>query len=319
MKIAVLDDYQGLALSMADWDRLPGDCEIVPFREHIADKARLVEALRGFDVVCAMRERTPLPADVIEGLPELKLIVTAGERNASIDVGAATRRGIPVCGTPRSGPAAAELTLGLLFACARDLVSEAQSVREGGWQTGVGRDLAGATLGVVGLGKLGARVARFAQALEMDVVAWSPNLTSERAQEVGVRRVEKDELFRTADFVTIHLVLSARSRGLVGASELALMKPDASLINTSRGPIVDAAALSEALSEGRLRNAALDVYDTEPLPADDPLRRVPNLIATPHIGYVTREAYSIFYTGFVDAIEAFRAGAPIRVIEAEEP
>ena len=319
MKIAVLDDYQGLALSMADWDRLPGDCEIVPFREHIADKARLVGALRGFDVVCVMRERTPLPADVIEGLPELKLIVTAGERNASIDVGAATRKGIPVCGTPRSGPAAAELALGLLFACARDLVSEAQSVREGGWQTGVGRDLAGATLGVVGLGKLGARVARFAQALEMDVVAWSPNLTRERAQEVGVRRVEKDELFRTADFVTIHLVLSARSRGLVGASELALMKPDASLINTSRGPIVDAAALSEALSEGRLRNAALDVYDTEPLPADDPLRRVPNLIATPHIGYVTREAYSIFYTGFVDAIEAFRAGAPIRVIEAEEP
>lgn len=314
MKIAVLDDYQGMALSLADWNRLPDDCEVVPFRDHIADREALIAALAGFEVVCVMRERTPLPAEVIERLTDLKLIVTAGARNASIDVAAAAARGIPVSGTRRSGPAAAELALALLFACARDIVSEAQSVREGGWQVGLGRDLAGTRLGIVGLGKLGARVARIGLALGMDVVAWSQNLSDERAAEVGVRKIEKDELFRTADFVSIHLVLSQRTRGLVAEAELALMKPDAALINTSRAAIVDTPALLRALTEKRLRNAAIDVFDIEPLPASDPVRSAPNLIATPHIGYVTREAYTIFFTDFVEDIQAFRSGRPIRLI-----
>lgn len=316
MRIAVLDDYQGVSLDLADWSRLPAGCEVVPFREHIADEDELVRELKPFEVVCAMRERTALPRSVIVRLPQLKLIVTAGVRNAAIDVAVAAERGVVVSGTRRSGPAAAELALALLLALARNLVDEANAMRDGGWQVGLGRDLSGAVLGIMGLGNLGSRMARFGQALDMEVLAWSQNLTPERAAEGGARLVDKAELLRRSDYVSIHLVLSARTRGLVGAPELALMKPDAALINTSRAPLVDTDALVAALEAGRLRAAAVDVFEQEPLPREHPLRRVRGLLATPHIGYVTREAYEIFYGDFVECILAFAAGKPVRVLSA---
>lgn len=314
MKIAILDDYQQVALGMGGWERLPPQCKVVAFADHIADQDELVARLADFDIVCAMRERTPLPASVIARLPCLKLIVTAGVRNASIDVTAAAEREIPVCGTRRSGPAAAELALALLLALGRNLVEECNSVRSGGWQIGLGRDMAGAVLGVIGLGSLGSRVAAFGKALGMEVLAWSQNLTDERAAEVGVQRVEKAELLRRSDFVTIHLVLSQRTHGLIGAEEFALMKRDAALINTSRAAIVDTNALVSALEQKRIRAAAADVFDEEPLPVGDRLRNVRGLLATPHIGYVTKEVYEIFYTDFVEDILGFLNGNPVRVL-----
>jgi phosphoglycerate dehydrogenase-like enzyme len=316
MRVAILDDYQKVAQSSTDWTVLPPNVEVTFFHDHLADPDQLVARLEPFAIVGIMRERTPFPGALLERLPNLRLLITTGPRNAAIDIAAAQRLGITVCGTRSSGHATAELAMALLLALARGLPAETASMRAGGWQVGLGRDLAGAVLGLVGLGRLGSRVARLGQAFGMTTIAWSQNLTEAAAAEHGVRRVEKTELFRSADFVSIHLQLSARTRGLIGTAELALMQPDACLVNTSRGPIVDEDALVEALQAGRIAGAALDVYDHEPLPKDHRLRRIPNLLLTPHIGYVTREAYAVFYGDMVAGIAAFLAGKPERAIGA---
>lgn len=321
LKIAVLDDYQGVARELADWTRLEAaGAEVAVFREHLGHDDAVVAALAPFDVVVAMRERTPLSAARIDRLPNLRLIVSTGRRNASIDLKATAARGIPVCGTGYLPSPAAEHTWALIHAATRHLDAELGSggagwTHDGGWQTTVGRGLEGRRLGLLGLGNLGSRVARVGLAFGMDVVAWSQNLTDERAAEVGVRRAEKDELFASSDILSVHLVLSKRTRGLVGAAELALMKPDAILVNTSRGPIIDEAALVEALAAGRIGCAALDVYDLEPVPAGHPLRTAPRTVLTPHIGYVTREQFEVFYRDAVEDIEAWAAGSPVRIME----
>jgi phosphoglycerate dehydrogenase-like enzyme len=313
-RIAVLDDYQGVSGRYADWSTLPGPAEVTVFGDHLDDEDAVADRLGPFDVVVAMRERTPFPRGLLERLPNLRLLVTTGAKNAAIDVAAAAERGIAVCGTGAHPSGTAELTWALILAVARRLPEELANVRDGGWQTTVGTDLAGKRLGVIGLGRLGTRVARIGQAFDMDVVAWSHNLTDERAAEAGVRRVDQDELLRTADVVTIHLQLSDRTRGLLGAAELASMKPTAILVNTSRGPIVDADALVAALAEGRIAGAGTDVYDREPLPADSPLRTAPRLVATPHLGYVTEVTYEVFFRGVVEDVAAWQRGAPIRQI-----
>jgi phosphoglycerate dehydrogenase-like enzyme len=313
-RIAVLDDYQYVAEEFTDWSAVAEPVEVVEFHDHIADDDALVARLQPFDVVIAMRERTPFPRRVLEGLPNLKLLVTTGARNASIDVAAANEYGVTVCGTGAHAPGTAELTWGLILAVARNIPAEDAAVRSGGWQHTMGMDLAGATLGVIGLGRLGERVARIGQAFGMDVIAWSQNLTEERAAQVGVRRVEKDELLGTADVVTIHLQLSDRTRGLIGTPELRRMKITSILVNTSRGPIVDEEALVEALRLGRIRGAGLDVFDQEPLPAVHPLREVRRAVLTPHLGYVTWKTYFVFYRDAVEDVAAFLAGAPVRVI-----
>ncbi len=314
MKLAILDDYQRVALTMADWSPLQDRVEITVFERHLGAEDAVAEALADFEIVCIMRERTPFPATLFERLPKLKLLVTTGRRNAAIDVAAAGRQDVTVCGTGSPGHAAGELTFALILALARNLLAEANSMRAGGWQVGLGRDLHGATLGILGLGHIGAQIAGFAKAFGMHLLAWSQNLTDARAAEVGVRRVAKDELFASADFVTVHLRLSPRTDGLVGARELALMRKDAYLVNTSRGPIVDEAALIQALDQGKIAGAALDVYDREPLPAGHPLRHTPNLLLTPHIGYVTRETYRVFYGDSVDLVGAFLDGRPRNVL-----
>jgi len=313
-RIAVLDDFQSVAARFADWSLVPEPVEVVAFPDHLADPDALVERLAPFDVVVAMRERTPFRRDVLERLPGLRLLVTTGMRNASIDLAAAADLGIAVCGTGSHPTGPVELTWALILAVARHLPREDAAVRAGGWQETVGTDLAGATLGVLGLGRLGARVASIGLAFGMDVVAWSANLTDEQAAEVGVRRVGRDELFATADVLTVHLVLSDRTRGLVGREELARMKTSAILVNTSRGPIVDEAALLAALQAGSLGGAGLDVFDREPLPADHPLRSAPRTVLTPHLGYVTERTYEVFYREAVEDVAAFLAGDPVRVL-----
>ena len=312
LRIAVLDDYQGVSGHYADWSSLPEPAEVTVFGDHLDDEDEVAERLASFDVVVAMRERTPFPRSLLERLANLKLLVTTGAKNASIDVAAAAERGVPVCGTGAHSSGTAELTWALILAVARHLPEEMANVQRGGWQTTVGTDLAGRRLGIVGLGRLGTRVARIGQAFEMDVVAWSQNLTDERAADAGVRRVTKEELLRTADVVTVHLQLSDRTRGLIAADELALMKPTAILVNTSRGPIVDDRALVAALQRNRLAGAGIDVYDREPLPADHPLRTAPRLVATPHLGYVTEATYEVFYREAVEDVAAWMRGAPVR-------
>lgn len=314
MRIAVLDDYQDVARSCADWSGLETTAKLTVFSVPLGDEVAVIAALRDYDVVCLMRERTLFSKAVIDGLPNLKLIVTSGARNASIDVAAAVERGVVVSGTRSPGHATGELTMGLILSLARGIVPENQSLMNGGWQIGLGRDLRGATLGIIGLGRLGSLVAGFAKAFGMEVIAWSANLTEERCAEVGVKLATKEELLRNADFITIHQRLSDRTQGLISAEELKLMKRDACIVNTSRGPIIDQQALSAALNEGRIGGAALDVYDEEPLPADHPLKSVRNLLLTPHLGYVTRETYKVFYEETVEAVEAFMAGSPIREI-----
>lgn len=315
-RIAVLDDYQQVAARFADWSGLPEPAEVVEFHDHVADENALVTRLQPFDVVIAMRERTPFPRRVLERLPNLRLLVTTGATNKSIDVAAANEQGVTVCGTGAHLPATAELAWGLILAVARNIPAEDASVRAGGWQHTVGTDLAGATLGVIGLGRLGERVARIGQAFGMEVIAWSQNLTEERAAEVGARRVEKEELLEGADVVTVHLQLSDRTRGLIGRADLERMKPTAILVNTSRGPIVDEAALVEALRNGTIRGAGLDVFDEEPLPHDHPLRELRRAVLTPHLGYVTRKTYEVFYRDAVEDVAAFLAGSPVRVVTA---
>ncbi len=286
-RIAVLDDYQSVAADFCDWSRVPGAVQVVEFHDAVSDVDALAARLEPFDVVVAMRERTEFQRDLLARLPNLRLLVTTGMRNRAIDVAAAAELGITVCGTGAGAAATAELTWGLILATLRQIPREDASVRAGGWQQTLGGDLDGARLGIVGLGRLGSRVARVGQAFGMDVVAWSQNLTDERAAEVGVRRVERDELFATADVVTLHLLLSRRTRGLIGADDLARMKPTAVLVNTSRGPVVEQQALLDVLHTGRIAGAGLDVFETEPLPRDHPLRTAPRTVLTPHLGYVT--------------------------------
>jgi phosphoglycerate dehydrogenase-like enzyme len=313
--IAILDDYQNVALRMADWSGLQKAHKVVAFSERLPDVDALAKALAGFDVIGIMRERTPFQRALFERLPDLKLLVTTGKRNASIDLEAAKAHGVTVCNTGGAGRATAELAIGLMIALARHFREEFHTMRPGGgWQTTLGIDLEGRTLGILGLGNLGAKVGRIGAAMGMKVIAWSQNLTPEQARERGAERVEKDELFRRSDVISIHLVLSPRSRGLVGARELALMKPAALLINTSRGPIIDEAALLAALREQRIGGFGGDTYDVEPLPSDHPLRAEPRALLTPHLGYVTEETYRDFYGGMVVAIEAWLAGKPINVL-----
>jgi phosphoglycerate dehydrogenase-like enzyme len=312
LRIAVLDDYLSVASSLAPWHELEG---IVTFFEApLGDADAVTSALEPFDVVCAMRERTPLPAAVIERLPNLRLLVTTGMQNASIDVAAARARDVTVCGTGGVPEATVELTWALILAAVRHVPEHDRGMRDGDWQTRLGGDLAGRRLGILGLGRNGSRVAAIATAFAMDVVAWSANLTDHVARAAGATRVEKDELLETSDVVTIHLRLGDRTRGLIGAAELARMKPGAVLVNTSRGPIVDEAALAEALRHGTIRAAALDVYDEEPLPADSPLRTIGNLVLSPHTGYVSEASMRRFYEETVEAIRAWQAGQPIRVL-----
>ncbi len=313
--IAVLDDYQNVAFKMADWTRLQRDHQGTVVNRHLGDEFAVVAALSGFDVIAVMRERTPFPATQIARLPRLKLIVTTGHANASIDVEACKVRGITVCGAGSSGQATAELAFGLLIALFRHIPVEAHAMRSGTpWQTSVGRDVKGKVLGIIGLGRLGTHMARFGKAFGMSVMAWSQNLTAEKAAAVGAELVSKDDLLRRCDVLSIHTRLSDRTHGLIGARELALMKPTAYLINTSRGPIVEEAALLAALRSGRIAGAALDTFDVEPLPIDHPLRTEPNALLTPHLGYVTEETYRSFYPGIVTAIESFLSGNPIGVI-----
>jgi phosphoglycerate dehydrogenase-like enzyme len=294
-KIAVLDDYQGVALKMADWSGLANRAQVDVFTDHLADPDAVVKRLRPYDIVCVMRERTPLQRGIIERLPNLKLIASTGPRNASIDLEAAAAQGIKVVHTGYFGSPTVELTWALILGSARHLTEEAAAVRNGGWQHTIGDDLSGQTLGILGLGNLGSKIAQVALAFGMNVIAWSQNLTADKARAAGAALVSKDDLLRQADFVSIHLVLSERTRGLIGTRELSLMKPTARLINTSRGPIVVEADLIQALKSGKIAGAAIDVYDTEPLPPDHPYRRLANLLATPHIGYVSRRLYERFY------------------------
>lgn len=313
-RIAVLDDYQGVALDMADWSQVSAQAEVVVFDDHLSDADAVADRLGGFDVVCAMRERTPFSRGLLAKLPDLKLLITTGPRNASIDVAAANERGITVCHTASLPTGTPELTWALILALARRIPLEFANMRDGRWQTTVGADLAGKTLGILGLGRLGSRVARVATAFGMSVISWSQNLTDERADECGAVRVGKEELLTRSDFITIHLVLSERTRGLIGAEQLARMKASAYLINTSRGPIVQESALVDAIRQGVIAGAGLDVYDVEPLPADHPYRNLPNVVLTPHIGYVTGESYRLFYGEVVENIEAWLAGTPIRIL-----
>jgi phosphoglycerate dehydrogenase-like enzyme len=300
--IAILDDYQNVARSLADWSRFDGRASVTVFSDHLADADAVVERLQPFDVVCIMRERTPLTRVIIERLPRLRLIASTGPRNASIDMKAAEERGILIVHTGYTSAPTIELTWALILAGARNLVTENASLRSGGWQRFVGDDMAGRTLGVLGVGNIGGAVAQIGKTFGMNVIAWSQNLTAERAAEEGAELVSKEELFKRADVVSVHLVLSGRTRGLVGAPELALMKPTARLVNTSRGPIVVEADLIAALEAHKIAGAAIDVFDQEPLPPDHPFRTLPNLLATPHIGYVSRGLYTRFYQDTVENI-----------------
>ncbi len=315
LRCAILDDYQNVALTLADWSKVTGEVEIKVFNEHLGSADEVVAALKGFAIVCAMRERTAFPRAVIEALPDLKLLITTGMRNASIDLEAARARGVAVCGTPAFGNATAAIATGLMLELARHIGYEnARLKADAAWQTTIGLDLEGMTLALLGLGKLGTRMAEIGQAFKMNVIAWSENLTPARCKEAGVEHVSRDGLFRRADFLSIHLQLSERTRGLIGASELALMKPSAYLINTSRGPIVDEAALIDALREKRLAGAGLDVFDIEPLPIEHPFRKLDNVVLTPHLGYVAEQNYRAFFAGMVDDIRAFLDAKPVRVL-----
>jgi phosphoglycerate dehydrogenase-like enzyme len=317
MKIAILDDYQNFALRFADWSKVKERAEITVFDRHLKVPDEAARELQPFDAVVLLRERMAMPAELINRLPNLKFIAATGPHNRTIDYAAVNARGIPVSCTRAEGPGhqgTPELTFGLMLACMRHIPHEDRRMREGHWQSTVGQTLYGRRLGLLGLGRLGRRVAEIGKAFGMEVVAWSPNLTPEKAAEGGAKRVEKDELFRTSDVVSIHVVLGERSRGLVGARELGLMKPTAWLINTARGPIVDEAALLQALREKRIAGAGLDVYDEEPLPPDHPIRKLDNVVLTPHLGYVTEEVLKVFYADTVENILAWWDGKPLRLL-----
>ena len=313
MKIAVLDDYQNVARDMADWSQL-ADHEITFFDQVYEGADGFVERLQPFEILCVMRERSPMGREILERLPNVKLLATAGMRNAAIDLDYCRERGIAVCGTQGSAHSTPELAWGMIIALARHIGIENARMREGSWITTLGTDLHGKTIGLLGLGNLGRRMARVAGAFDMRVIAWSANLTAEAAAEAGAERVEKAELFRQSDFLSIHYKLGERSRGLVGTQELGLMKPTAYLINTSRGPIVETPALIAALEAGTIAGAGIDVYDQEPLAPDAPVRQAPNTILTPHLGYVTEAIYRTFYGQMIESILAWTRGEPIRVL-----
>jgi phosphoglycerate dehydrogenase-like enzyme len=310
-RIAVLDDYQRVALSLADWSVLDARATVTVFNDHFPDTDAVVDRLKPFDVVCVMRERTPMTRTIIERLPKLRLIASTAFRNASIDLKAAEERGIQVVHTGYTSAPTIELTWALILGGARNLVAENASLRSGGWQRFIGDDMAGRTLGVLGLGNVGGAVAQIGMAFGMNVIAWSQNLTPERAAAAKVEPVSKEELFRRADVVSVHVVLSDRTRGLVGAPELAMMKPTARLVNTSRGPIVVEADLIAALKTQKIAGAAIDVFDQEPLPLDHPFRTLPNVLATPHIGYVSRGLYTRFYQDTVENIRSWLEGQAV--------
>jgi len=312
---AILDDYQNVALAMADWSKVTGDIDIKVFSHHLGAADDVVSALQGFAIVCAMRERTPFARAVIERLPDLKLLITTGMRNASIDLGAAKERGVVVCGTESFGNGTAAIATGLMIDLARRISYENARLKAGApWQTTIGLDLEGMTLALLGLGRLGSRMAEIGRAFKMNIIAWSENLTAEKCRAAGAEHVGRDDLFRRADFLSVHLQLSERTRGLVGARELGLMKPTAFLINTSRGPIVEEAAMVAALREKQIAGAGLDVFDIEPLPIDHPLRTLDNVVLTPHLGYVTAQNYRTFFAGMAEDIRAFLDGKALRVL-----
>ncbi|MEX0408253.1 D-2-hydroxyacid dehydrogenase family protein [Aquibium sp. LZ166] len=316
---AILDDYQDAARGAADWNRISGNVAIERFADHIADRAALAERLAKFEVIVAMRERTAFDDDLFSRLPNLKLLITTGMVNAAIDLDAAKRHGVMVCGTRGSVGPAAELAFGLLLSVMRNIPAESANFHAGGdqWQLSVGRDLNGKTLGVVGIGKLGQRVARYGQAFGMNVIGWSKNVTPERCEALGIGYAATlRDLLAGSDAVSLHLTLNAETRGIIGERELAAMKRDAVIVNTSRGPLVDEAALVAALRDGRLGGAGLDTFDQEPLPAGHPLRGMANVVATPHLGYVTAETYAIYYADAVEDIAAWLAGSPVRVLNA---
>ncbi len=307
MRIAILDDYQNVALDMADWSWL----DVTVFNEPLDNPA---EVLNNFEIICIMRERTPFPRELFEQLPFLKLLVTSGKRNGAIDLEAARDHNVTVCGTNSPGHATAELTWGLILSLTRQIPSQFQNVREGRWQTGLGCDVRGKTLGIIGLGRMGTQVARIGQAFGMNVIAWSRNMTDEQAVVHGATRVEKEALFKQADIISIHMKYSPAIKHLAGKEELDLMKDTSYLINTSRAPIIDTDALIEVLNEGKIGGAGLDVYDIEPLPADHPLRNTPNCVLTPHIGYVTKETYDVFYGETVEVVRAFLEGKQLNTL-----
>jgi phosphoglycerate dehydrogenase-like enzyme len=322
-KVAILDDYSRVALQVADWSSVQNRSEITVFDHHLSED-EAADALRPFDVLCTLRERMAFPRTLIERLPNLKLITIVGRSLPNLDVAAASEHGILIAHSDFAHPrfrslrdATPEFTWGLLIATVRNLAEEHRRMRDGAWQSTVGITLSGKTLGLIGLGRIGTRMADYAKAFGMDVIAWSQNLTEEDAAAVGVRRVEKAALFAESDVVSIHVVLSERTRGLVGEHELALMKPQAYLINTSRGPIVDEGALIAALKAERIAGAGLDVFDIEPLPPDHPLRLLPNATLSPHLGYVTREMLGAFYSDTVEAVVAWLDGAPVRIANPE--
>jgi D-3-phosphoglycerate dehydrogenase len=315
MRAAILDDYQNVALSLADWSAIAGDVETVVFDRPFASEDAAIAALQGFAIIVGMRERTPFPRRVIEALPDLKLLITTGAKNNSFDLKAAAERGVTVCGTGTVGTPTTGITFGLILELTRRIGFENARLKAGEpWQTTIGQDLDGLTLGIVGLGKLGQRVAAIANAFGMQAIAWSQNLTPDNAAAAGATAVSKDDLFRRSDIVTIHYALSERSRGLVTAADIALMKPTAYLINTARAPIVDQAALLKALQEKRIAGAGLDVFETEPLPRDHPYRKLDNVVLTPHLGYVSEQNYRVYFRDVVEDIRAFLDGRPVRVI-----
>jgi phosphoglycerate dehydrogenase-like enzyme len=314
VQIAILDDFQDVARSFGDWSRLAGRADVTAFHDHLSDEDALVERLTPFDALLLMRERTPLTRSLIARLPNLKLIVTSGMVNRALDLDAAKERGIVVCGTATSGSGTVQVTFALLLALFQNITGIDRDMRAGRWQTGVGFELAGKTLGVIGLGRIGARVVQIATAFGMHVIAWSPNMTAEKAEAAGAAFVTKDELFARSDAVSVHLVLGPTTRGLIGASEFARMKPTAFFLNTSRGPIADERALLAALRDGTIAGAGLDVFDVEPLPPDHPFRSLPNVVLTPHIGYVSHESYAVFYPQMLADVEAWLAGDPVRRI-----
>jgi phosphoglycerate dehydrogenase-like enzyme len=318
VKVVALDDYQDAVRGCGPWDQLADRIDLEVVTEYIGDRDALAARLADAEVAVAMRERTRFDAELLDRLPALRLLVTKGMWNAAIDLDAATRNGVTVCGTRNVSDPTAELTWALILALRKNLLVETAAMREGRWQQTLGGELRGATLGVIGLGNLGSKVAAVGLAFGMDVVAWSQNLTAGRAAEVGVEAVSKPELLSRADIVTLHLKLSDRSRGTIGADELAAMKPDALLVNTSRGPLIDTDALLRALHDGTIGGAGLDVYDEEPLPADHPLRSAPNTVLTPHVGYVTREGYEAHFRQVVEGIGAWLDGTPVRVLDARD-
>ncbi len=315
VRCAILDDYQNVALKSADWSKVKADLDIKVFNAHLGGSANVIAALKDFAIIVAMRERTAFPRAVIEALPNLKLLITTGMRNASIDSEAAKARGVTLCGTGSFGRPTSGVAIGLMLELTRHIGHENARLHAGAtWQSTIGPDLEGMTLGVLGLGNLGQRTATIAKAFGMKVIAWSQNLTPEKCEAAGVGYVGKDDLFRQSDFITIHVVLSPRSRGIVGAHEFGLMKPSAYLINTSRGPIVDEPAMLAALRERRIAGAGLDVFDVEPLPLDHPLRKMDNVVLTPHLGYVSEQNYRGYFAGVVEDIRGFLDGKPVRVL-----